>query len=659
MKWIRNINMRKKFLIMIFFPTVSLLYFSLVTINEKYKIYTEMQTLEALADFGVKISEMVHETQKERGASAGYLGAKGTQFQDELASQRKATDLKREIVLDMYKNFNALAYPEEFNTNLKETFETVAKLDEWRKNVSSLKISGAEAVKLYTHLNEHLLEIVGFVSKLSTNAEISTLASAYVNFIQGKERTGIERAVLSNAFAANKFIGDNFLKFNSLVTQQKTYTSVFLTFANKNQKDFYTEKMNNDAVKKVTEMENIANEKSTTGNFGIDAVYWFETITKKINILKEIEDKLSDDLLKKAHDVEMKALTVFSSFGIIGSLALILSLFFVYLISNVIVNRINETKNSFDKLADGDINLEIKNEGTDELGKMLSAMKRMIVSTQEFSHIMEEIANGKLSVKVTPRSDKDVMGIALKTMTEKMAQIIKSIAQSSQSLYAASEEVSRSADMMSSSAGEQSANVEEISATIEELSAIASNNFENSKQTNSMALNSVKESEESETAVKGTVDAMTNISKKINVVQDIASQTNLLALNAAIEAARAGKFGKGFAVVAAEIQELAEKSQVAAKEINSLAASSHEISNRAGNLINRVIPNIRKTSELVTEISDSSEQQNGSLSEMSKSLEQLNDISQQNAASSEELLATATEMKSQAENLKELVSYFS
>ncbi|MDH5721354.1 MAG: nitrate- and nitrite sensing domain-containing protein [Spirochaetia bacterium] len=659
MNWIRNIKLRNKFILMVLFPTISLLYFSIVTVNEKYNIYNDILHLEELADVGVKISRLVHETQKERGMTAGFFGSKGTMFKSELDSQRKLTNEKLKTVNETLEKSNIDYFGKDFKDLVKNTIKRLDDLKGLRSDVDNMSITGAYSIGWYTQTNKLLLDIVSYVSKLSSNAEISVLSSAYVNFILGKERTGIERAVINNTFAADKFLGDNFIKFINLTTQQETYNNVFLSYASDSQKKFFNEKLDNDAVKETTRLENIAKEKAAQGNFGVDPKHWFNTITKKINILKDIEDKLSDDLLQKSNEVETKALTVLTSFLTIGGLSLFLSFFFVYFIANIIVKRINLSIESLDKLADGDIEVDIKNEGNDEVGAMLGSMKKMVSSTKDFSDIMSKIAEGHMSIIVEPRSAKDVMGIALKTMTERISDIIKKILHTSDSLYAAAEEVTRSSDMLSSSAGEQSANVEEVSATIEELSAIASNNSDNSAQTNSMAVKSVKESEESEEAVKGTVEAMNTISKKINVVQDIASQTNLLALNAAIEAARAGKYGKGFAVVASEIQDLAEKSETAAKEINELALSSHEISQKAGTMINQVIPSIRKTSELVNEINESSNQQNSSLSEMSKALEQLNEISQQNAASAEELLATSSEMKSQAENLKELVSFFS
>jgi methyl-accepting chemotaxis protein len=154
------------------------------------------------------------------------------------------------------------------------------------------------------------------------------------------------------------------------------------------------------------------------------------------------------------------------------------------------------------------------------------------------------------------------------------------------------------------------------------------------------------------------VAAMKQIAKKIGIIDDIAYQTNLLALNAAIEAARAGEHGKGFAVVAAEVRKLAERSQVAAQEIGEVATNSVELAERAGKLLDAMVPNIRKTSDLVQEITAASEEQSSGVGQINAAVGQLSQTTQQNASSSEELAATAEEMSGQAEQLQQSMSFF-
>ncbi|WCD77597.1 methyl-accepting chemotaxis protein [Pseudomonas sp. TUM22785] len=273
--------------------------------------------------------------------------------------------------------------------------------------------------------------------------------------------------------------------------------------------------------------------------------------------------------------------------------------------------------------------------------------------------VVSRIAAGDLTATVeTKPGDTGSMLAAIKTMVEKLSQIIGEVRSNADSLTSASEQISATAQSMSQGASEQAASVEETSASMEQMSASIAQNTENAKVTDGMAGKAAREADEGGQAVRDTVAAMKTIAEKIGIVDDIAYQTNLLALNAAIEAARAGEHGKGFAVVAAEVRKLAERSQVAALEISEVAKSSVSLAERAGTLLDQMVPSIAKTSDLVQEIAAASEEQTTGVSQINTAMNQLSEITQQSASSAEELAATAEEMSGQAEQLQQLMDFF-
>ena len=274
--------------------------------------------------------------------------------------------------------------------------------------------------------------------------------------------------------------------------------------------------------------------------------------------------------------------------------------------------------------------------------------------------VLTALSQGQLSERVTNEYSGTFgqMKDACNTTIDALTMTITEVKSAVQMLSSASEQVNATAQSLSQAASEQAASVEETSASLEQMTASISQNTENAKVTDGMASKAATEATEGGDAVTKTVTAMKSIAQKISIIDDIAYQTNLLALNAAIEAARAGEHGKGFAVVAAEVRKLAERSQVAAQEIVSVAGNSVELAEKAGKLLEHMVPNIKKTSDLVQEITAASEEQSTGVKQINGAVTQLNKATQVNAASSEELAATAEEMSGQVQQLESAVGFF-
>ena len=273
--------------------------------------------------------------------------------------------------------------------------------------------------------------------------------------------------------------------------------------------------------------------------------------------------------------------------------------------------------------------------------------------------IAEKIAAGDLESELAHGKGK-VVGVlaAMITMRDKLVAVITEVNTSSIALSAASQQVSGTAQSLSQGASEQAASVEETSASVEEMGSSINQNSENARVTDGIATESSNAAKDGGESVIATVQAMKDIAGKITIIEDIAYQTNMLALNAAIEAARAGEHGKGFAVVAAEVRKLAERSQVAASEISELTGDSVKVAEKAGGLLEKMVPDIARTAELVQEITAASEEQASGVSQITSAMQQLDQVTQQNAAGSEELAATAEEMRSQSQSLIEMISFF-
>jgi len=342
----------------------------------------------------------------------------------------------------------------------------------------------------------------------------------------------------------------------------------------------------------------------------------------------------------------------------ISLVAALLGIAVAFAITRSIIRPLDKAVVVANALALGDISVEVRAESTDEVGQLVMAMEKMVVSTREVTHISKEIAEGNLGVDVVERSDKDEMLIALKNMVVNLRDVVGTVQGAAEQVSAGSQALSASSEELSQGATEQAASAEEASSSIEEMTANIRQNADNAMQTEKIAITAAQETSDGGKAVTDTVAAMKEIAAKITIIEEIARQTNLLALNAAIEAARAGEHGKGFAVVAAEVRKLAERSQVAAGEINKLSVSSVTVAERAGQMLGNLVPSIQRTAELVQEISAASKEQDAGAEQIQSAIMQLDKVIQQNASATEEMASTAEELSGQSEQLQEMVSFF-
>jgi len=325
---------------------------------------------------------------------------------------------------------------------------------------------------------------------------------------------------------------------------------------------------------------------------------------------------------------------------------------------DAVILPLNVAAEYVDRISKGDIPKKITSEYRGGFNQIRNNLNMLIDAMNEVTLVAENMAKGDLTVKVRDRSDQDELMQELNAMIRRLNQIVINVKSASDNVAAGSQQLSASTDEMSQGATEQAASAEEASASMEQMSANISQNADNAAATEKIALKSAEDAREGGKAVADAVAAMREIADKITIVEEIARQTNLLALNAAIEAARAGEYGRGFAVVASEVRNLAERSQIAAIEIGSLSVSSMEVAEKAGNMLIKLVPNIKKTAELVQEIASASNEQNTGAEQINKAIQELEQVIQQNASSSEEMASTATELSGQAEQLQETIGFF-
>lgn len=382
----------------------------------------------------------------------------------------------------------------------------------------------------------------------------------------------------------------------------------------------------------------------------------FDSFTNEIDDVEEMVHIRMVNEMSRLKSSSNKSYTMMIIICVLGILLAIVIAFALY---KSISGQLAKVVGFADKVANGDFNASIDLNRKDEIGKLADSLRKMVDSFKKGVDYAQEIAQGELRKDSgIGAGTKNKLEVALESMKDKLVEVIDNILVVSKSISKDSKHLSSISSGIASGSNEQAASAEEISASMEEMVAIISQNTDNAKITESIALKAAEGINKTNNSFEITMEAFGKIAEKISVINDIAEKTDILAINAAIEAARAGKQGKGFAVVASEIRKLAENSQSAADEIIGHITKSLEVAEESGKILTEITPDIKKTAVLVQEINNASLEQNAGAEQINDSIQEMTKVIQKNTSSASEMSANAESMAIQAQHLKEAIAFF-
>jgi PAS domain S-box-containing protein len=340
--------MKKKELVT---PTIILiLIFFILTGNLfyiKYNNYKSLLNLENGVNISIQLSNLVHELQKERGMSTGYISSNGKKFKEQLKIQRILTDKRVKIYYDTLRQNNS-SLPLEVKKSLLNTNSYINEIKLLRKQIDDFCINAKTAIKVFSDINDNLLAPMVTISQTYKLADISQSMVAYTNFLYYKEHVGIERAVGTNLILSQDINKSDIYYFNAIITKQDIYHKIFLQYASKNYTSKYNNLSQNNFFQSVQKIQDIISSGDTKAINQIDVSEWFYQITSKINKLEEVDDFLSQEILSLIKTKISNAFIEFLQFVVYSITGLIIVIMVLYLIIELL-NRKAKLENMVDK----------------------------------------------------------------------------------------------------------------------------------------------------------------------------------------------------------------------------------------------------------------------------------------------------------------------
>ena len=710
-----NIRIPVRIAIACLLPLLAFVFIAGKELLERRSIAADMEAIAVVAKAAPIIAEAIHELQKERGASVGYIDSREKGLMDAMRNQRPKVDKALEAWNQRAAEYSKTYAGTKFARNLEIAQKRLTELPKLRSEVDASTTDNQKVMETMVSAVAGLINVVESIDDMTENGQIIHQATAMVAVMRRKEYAAQGRGWGVIGFGSGQFVPQMYQAFMRTQNLADAYAAIFNRSASQAQIEFVNNAINpqtRDTLAKMRQAAALSPYKGNAGN--VQVADWLDVTNKYIEDLKRAEDRLQTDFAAVVQQVGAEAQR-----GFWNVLALVIGLLTVtctvaWFVMRSITKPVAQLVDTMATLAKGQNDIEVPGaERGDEIGHMARAVlvfrdaaiekdrleaasadqqaaseverKRneaaRAAAAARVKHVvealgegLEQLAKGALTYRITEEFDEeykkvqDDFNAAIAQLQETVGSIVTSVREVSN----AAGEISSSTTDLSQRTEEQAASLEETSASMEQISATVKQNAENAQQANQFAVGTREVCDRGGEVVAEAVKAMSRIedsSRKISdiigVIDEIARQTNLLALNAAVEAARAGEAGRGFAVVASEVRSLAQRSSQAAKDIKDLIINSSdqvqegvELVNRAGTSLNDILASIKKVADIVSDIAAASAEQATGLEQVNKALTQMDEVTQQNSALVEENAATAKTLEQQARAMDERVAFF-
>lgn len=595
MRFYDNLSLKKKLLSIILPSTILLLMLGISMIMNTITEMKKPKQMTELVDISIESGLLIHELQKERGMSAGFIGSKGKKYADKIPNQRKLVDKEIAKLKHGIASLVALKDEKRIQATIGEALQELNKIESYRKRIDNHDIELKEHLTYYTGVINKFIKSVYTLLHISST-DLVRMQSAYINILEAKEKSGLERAVMNNIFSAGYLAPGLYTKVVNLQSQQKAFLHSFSGYASKEWLTKYHELMNDEFTPKVTDMRTSvsrAAEQTIMGlttaqenRFDTDPLDWWKYSSARINALLEMETQAGDAMLANISNTQTALIWKLVMLVVATTVVLLITLALAFIVIREVLGAVGSMHGKLTELVEieeADLTAQISVSSHDEIGDLAEKFNAFL---KKLGHIVSRAQGTTVEVK---NSTSDIENNVLST---------------NQALQEQKENINNLAHTFNEIAGE-----------VDSASKTASAASENTNQIGVKA-------EETTSRMNALLEQTQKIQEVLTVIESISDQTNLLALNAAIEAARAGDAGRGFAVVADEVRKLAASTGESTSEIAGVVAELQKEAQSSRSSVDEIVSFLSGISDDVQHVSETILSQADSIREMNTSVQE-------------------------------------